>query len=231
MSPPLVVTHAREVLELRLNRPAQRNALSRALIEQLAAGVARAAEGDVGAVVLTAAPPAFCSGLDLEELPAGPGEFEIPELYRLLLAIAECPAPVIAAACGTAVAGGAALLCACDLVVARAGCQIGFPGLRRGLVAPLVMPWLVDRLGRRRATYLMLTGLLVSGAEAATWGLVTECVADDAVEGRARELAVQIARLPRAAVRAAKAHLRACRGGADTTDVGWARVLRFGSSP
>lgn len=227
MTAPLLLSETNQVLELRLNRPAQRNALSCELIEMLAAGVARAADPSVGAVVLTAAPPAFCSGLDLAEVPDSPGPFAIPHLHRLLLALANCPAPVVAAVGGTAVAGGAALLCACDLVVARSGCQIGFPGLRRGLVAPVVMPWLIEAIGRRRTTRLLLTGMLVSGAEAAEWGLVTECVPDEEVECRSRELAARIARLPRDAVRAAKANLRACRGGSDVADPVWARVLRF----
>jgi methylglutaconyl-CoA hydratase len=197
MNQPLHVERRAHGLELTLNRPERRNALSCELIVALRATL-RAAVSDesLRSVLITGAPPAFCAGLDLHEVAdSGRAADEhdttaLLELYELLDAL---PKPVIAAVNGPAVAGGAGLVCVCDLVLCGRSARIGYPGIRHGLVAPIVMPYLLRLVGQRRATYLLLTGNMLSAAQAVAAGLANESVADHELMGRAREYADRLA--------------------------------------
>src|SRR3954454_17738368 len=109
---------------LTLNRPDKRNALSRALIQELGAAFKRAAaDPKARAVILTGEGPVFCAGMDLEELRATLGAEEetvwedaqkLEELYELIYTL---PKPTIAAVNGHAIAGGAGLVTVCDLAI------------------------------------------------------------------------------------------------------------------
>jgi methylglutaconyl-CoA hydratase len=181
---------------LTLNRPDRRNALTHELLAQL-----RDALDDIGvntgirAVVVTGAGAAFCAGMDLKEaaeVDATPdGEHAmvavLKEFADLLHCLHTLPKPSIAAVNGDALAGGAGLMSACDMAVAAETVRIGYPEVRRGLVAAVVMHDLVRQVGDRRARQLLLTGDMISGQLAFDWGLVNavtsadECL-DDAIQ-------------------------------------------------
>jgi methylglutaconyl-CoA hydratase len=172
---------------LTLNRPAQRNALSGALIDALADAFRRAGD-DAGArcVILTGAGRAFCAGVDLAELAESQKRTEREEIWanarrlaRLLDLIYTLPKPTVAAVNGAAVAGGAGLVTVCDLALAVPGAKFGYPEVRRGLVAAMVMPHLLRHVAERTARYLLLTGELIDAAEARRAGLVNEVVPAD----------------------------------------------------
>jgi methylglutaconyl-CoA hydratase len=166
---------------LTLNRPERRNALSRPLIAALGEAVGRAQDDPAArAVVLTGAGAAFCAGMDLaelqESLAAGAEEssvwddvLRLATVYERLYAL---PKPTVAAVNGAAVAGGAGLVSVCDLAVTVPEAKFGYPEVRRGLVAALVMPHLLRHVGERMARYLLLTGELIDAAEACRVGLV-----------------------------------------------------------
>jgi methylglutaconyl-CoA hydratase len=86
-------------------------------------------------------------------------------LYRL-------PKPTVAAVNGAAVAGGAGLVSVCDMAVSVSGAKFGYPEVRRGLVAAIVMPHLMRHVGERMARYLLLTGELIDAAEAYRSGFI-----------------------------------------------------------
>src|SRR5205823_7230448 len=86
------------------------------------------------------------------------------------------PKPTVAAVNGAAVAGGAGLVTVCDLAVAVPEARFGYPEVRRGLVAAMVMPHLLRHVGERLARYLLLTGDVIDAAEALRAGLVNEVV-------------------------------------------------------
>lgn len=171
---------------LTLDRPDRRNALSRELIAALTAGFRRAAADPAArCVVLTGTGPAFCAGMDLDELRATLGPeadrvwddaARLAELFELIYAL---PKPTIAAVNGAAVAGGAGLVTVCDLAVAADGARFGYPEVRRGLVAALVLPHLLRHVGERAARYLLLTGELIDAPTAARLGLVNAVVPAD----------------------------------------------------
>jgi len=167
---------------LTLNRPDRRNALSRDLITTLMEAFDRAREDvAVRCVILTGAGNAFCAGMDLaelqESLAASKGKqasvwedaLRLAKLYDLIYTL---PKPTIAAVNGAAVAGGAGLVSVCDLAVAAPEARFGYPEVRRGLVAAMVMPHLLRHVGERAARYLLLTGELIDAEEAWQMGLI-----------------------------------------------------------
>ena len=166
-----------------INRPDKRNALSRALIAALGEAFHRAAADPAArSVILTGSGPAFCAGMDLDELRGTIGDdsdnvwddaAKLAALYEFIYTL---PKPTIAAVNGAAVAGGAGLVTVCDLAVSVPDAKFGYPEVRRGLVAAMVMPHLLRHVGERAARWLLLTGELLDGNEAQCIGLVNEVV-------------------------------------------------------
>jgi methylglutaconyl-CoA hydratase len=172
---------------LTLNRPDRRNALSRALIAELDEAVQKAnADDSARAIVLTGAGNVFCAGMDLaelqgsldiapEETPVWDDALALGTLYQRIYTSAK---PSIAAINGAAVAGGAGLVSVCDLAVCTPNAKFGYPEVRRGLVAALVMPHLMRHVGERMARWLLLTGELIDAPTAQQTGFVNT-IADD----------------------------------------------------
>lgn len=204
MSTPLVRINIHEHSgTIILNRPAKRNALSRALLAELSQALSDLhLERRVRAVILTGAGPAFCAGMDLQEM-RETSQQERPHVqwhedavqYRDLLELMwRFPKPIIAAVNGPAMAGGAGLLLACDLVVAADTATFGLPEPLRGIVAGMVSPLLQFRIGGGQAARLLLSAMTINAAEAHRIGLFHEVVHADHLWPRAVELAAQCAR-------------------------------------
>ncbi len=183
---------------LTINRADRRNALSRGLIAALVDGFQRAKDDPAArSVILTGAGSVFCAGMDLAELqesldkrgedtPVWEDALRLAKLYDLIYTL---PKPTIAAVNGAAVAGGAGLVSVCDLAVAVSGAKFGYPEVRRGLVAAMVMPHLLRHVGERLARYLLLTGELIDADEACRAGFVNAVVPAEQVLSKAREWA------------------------------------------
>jgi methylglutaconyl-CoA hydratase len=203
MSTPLVIREDRgPVAVLTLNRPDQRNALSRALVAQLRDAIDRlSVDEKFRAVVLTGAGKSFCAGIDLKEAAAVDSADDaeeqtvtiLQEFADLLQRLHTLPKPTIAAVNGDAIAGGAGLMTACDFVVAAEKARIGYPEIRRGLVAAIVMHDLTRQVGDRRTRQLLLTGDLISSGLALDWGLVNAVTANDGCLHEAIGLAKSLA--------------------------------------
>ncbi|MEL7935870.1 MULTISPECIES: enoyl-CoA hydratase [Pseudomonas] len=196
----LLLERPREgVALLRLNRPAQLNALNMSLREALATHF-RQLEGcaETRVIVITGNAQAFAAGADLGEL-AEASALQVYQRHveRHWQAIAACSKPVIAAVNGYALGGGCELAMHCDLIVAGASATFAQPEIRVG-----VMPGaggtqrLLRAVGKYQALRMLLTGCRVSAGEALAMGLASEVVGDEQVLPRALELAVQIAGMP-----------------------------------
>jgi methylglutaconyl-CoA hydratase len=194
MSNDLVRYEARSpAVVLTMNRPERRNALSRGLIAALSDAIARARD-DAAArcIILTGAGNAFCAGMDLAELqesltaegdsPVWDDALRLATLYELIYTL---PKPTIAAVNGAAVAGGAGLVSVCDLAVATPEARFGYPEVRRGLVAAMVMPHLLRHVGERLARYLLLTGELIDAQTAHQFGFLNAVVPAEQLLSRA----------------------------------------------
>lgn len=194
MSEPLLLTECDSsgVVVVTLNRPERRNALSVALMEALCVAVNAAAEGpDNRAIILRGAGRVFCAGLDLAEAARAESlQPAIEWIGRLLETVHGSPLTTIAAVHGAAIAGGAGLMSACDFAVIADDVRIGYPEVRRGLLAGVVLTFLRRQLRERDARELLLLGEPIDAHRALEMGLVSRVVPFDAVMREARRIAV-----------------------------------------
>lgn len=202
------------VLTLTLNRPDKRNALDSTLVAALSEALHRAASGpDVRVVLLRGAGKDFSAGADLAELERtlddGPDAHleNANRLGGLFLALRAHPVPVIAAVHGRALAGGCGLATACDLVVASAGAQFGYPEVNLGFVPAMVMAILRRKVGEAAAFDLAVLGERIGAERAHALGLVSRVFPDEAFDDAVVELARGLAAKPTDAVRTTKALL------------------------
>jgi methylglutaconyl-CoA hydratase len=182
-----------------LNRPARRNALSRSMLGELQQALGDLhQEKRVRAMILTGAGQAFCAGLDVHEMHAdaalegverdrtwGESAEDFRDLITQMLAL---PKPILASVNGPAVAGGAGLVLACDMVVACGAARFGVPDTRHGLVAGVVGPLLAFRAGGGTAARLMLSASLISADEALRLDIYHEMIDEPRLWARCVEL-------------------------------------------
>ena len=109
-----------------------------------------------------------------------------------LVTISQTRLVTIAAVHGAAVAGGAGIMSACDFVVAADGTKVGYPGVRRGLVAGLVLRFLRRQVGERNMRDLLFSGELIDAARAREIGLVNRVVTPDTVMNEAQRFAASV---------------------------------------
>ncbi|MGE0353100.1 MAG: enoyl-CoA hydratase/isomerase family protein [Gemmatimonadales bacterium] len=188
------------ILTLVLSRPEKRNALSTPMLDALHQELERAElDAAVRVVAIRGAGKDFCAGADLEELLASadrsPEENEQTALHlgTLFLRIRRLPKPVVAVVHGRALAGGAGLASACDLVLAAEGARIGYPEIQRGFVPAMVMTMLRRLVGEKVAFDLAATGRVLTAAEAAGLGLVSRVIPDAAFEEQVGETLAALA--------------------------------------
>jgi len=187
------------VAVLTLNRPAQRNSLSDAIIAQLHGALNEiAADASVRAVVIAANGPAFCAGHDLKEITAhraGPdrGRAYFTKLMRacsaMMQAIVHLPQPVVAAVQGIATAAGCQLVASCDLAVASESASFATPGVDIGLFCSTPMVALSRNVPRKQAMEMLLIGEQVAASRAREMGLINRVVP----AGTEREAAIALA--------------------------------------
>jgi methylglutaconyl-CoA hydratase len=197
---PLRAALAGGVLTLTLDRPEKRNALSAAMVEALHAALERAdLDAEARVVVLRGAGKDFCAGADLDELLASAdltlaeNEATALRLGALFGRMRALPKPVLAVVHGRALAGGAGLVTACDIAIAGAGAQLGYPEIQRGFVPAMVMTLLRRAAGEKAALDLVLTGCLLGAEEARATGLVSRVVPDAELDREAGALARALA--------------------------------------
>jgi len=205
--PVLRVEDLGAVRVLTMNRPEKRNALDTALTQALLDAL-RAADADdaIGCVVLTGAGPAFCAGADLAEFkvltPENRDAVEArAELtMQLHAAFPKLAKPVLTAINGPAMGGGAGLALAGDMAVMAETATLGYPEVRHGIVAAIVMANLVRQVGRKAAFELVALGEPVSAARAAALGLVNRVVPGAELMREALALAERLAAASRPAM-------------------------------
>jgi len=192
---------------VRINRPEARNALNLEVRKLLARYLAECGEDTATrAIVLTGNDKSFAAGADIKEM-ADAGTIEMLQrgVHKLWRAIAGCPKPVIAAVSGYALGGGCELAMTCDIIVAGESARFGQPEVNIGIIPGGGATQRLPRaIGKYKAMKYILTGELFSAREALDMGLASEVVPDPEVEGRAIDLARQIAALPPLAVQLAK---------------------------
>ena len=190
------------VATLTLDSPANRNALSSGLIDELLTGLASAlADPAVRVIVLSHTGPVFCSGADLKETAAALSGDGVPagRMGEVLGAIWESPKPVVARVAGPARAGGLGLVAAADLAVCTTDATFAFSEVRLGVIPAVISATVLPRLSPRAAAELYLTGATFDGSRAAEIGLVTAAVPAEALDETVRGYVAALVRgAPRA---------------------------------
>ncbi len=181
--PPILLTEKTAgVLRITLNRPDQRNALSRELINQLTTALLNCQQdSDVRAVVIAGAGKAFCAGHDLHELLAmdtAQRQQLLADCSRLMMLIQQTAQPVIAEVQGIATAAGCQLVASCDLAVAAKTATFATPGVNIGLFCSTPAVALSRAVPTKKALKMLFTGEPESADEALLAGLVSEVVED-----------------------------------------------------
>ena len=211
MAEPLRSETVDRVRVLTLARADEYNTINPALRDALSGALDDAEQDrDVRAVLLRAEGPAFCAGYQLDWATAGQAEAEaastrvwdsaadvqmIGRYASTWSKLHTLSKPTIAAVQGWCIAGGTNMVLHADLIVCSTSARFGYPPMRVWGIPEAPWVW-VARLGLERAKRYLFTGDEISGPEAERLGLVLECVADDDLDGHARDLAARIARLP-----------------------------------
>jgi methylglutaconyl-CoA hydratase len=231
------------IARVSLNRPEVRNAFNAELIAALRStfqAFATESPAALRAVVLAGEGKAFCAGADIEWQRASIGlsmeenEADAGRLQEMLVAIDECPVPVIAAVHGAALGGGMALCCVADITLATADTTFGFTEVKLGLMPAVISPFVLSRIGEGAARALFVTGERFGAERALRIGLVSEVVRDEsALDQRVGALVTEILSAGPEAVRNAKAVIRdqrrLSRGEALSLTVGRAAQQRVSS--
>jgi enoyl-CoA hydratase/carnithine racemase len=181
-----------------LNRPRQRNALSRAVLEALQVHLdALERESAVRAVVLAGAGPAFCAGHDLKEMRAMEDREALKALFRqcsrMMLTLRRLPLPVIARVHGQATAAGCQLVAMCDLVVASDDATFAVSGINVGLFCSTPGVALSRQIARKHALEMLFTGEFIDARAAEKRGLVNRVVPADRLDAEVDGLVASIA--------------------------------------
>ena len=208
---PLLVVQTGRVRRLTLNRPDKRNALNFALTQALVQALAEAdADDGVGCILLSGAGRGFCAGADLSEFktltPANQPLVEQRAQLTMQLhhGFPQLRKPVVAAVNGAAMGGGAGIALACDLVLMAESATLGFPEVRHGIVAAIVMANLVRQLGRKAAFELVALGQPIGASEALRLGMINRVCADDQLLPQAEAMAAELAAMSAQAMTATK---------------------------
>ncbi|MBS0314752.1 MAG: enoyl-CoA hydratase [Burkholderiales bacterium] len=214
--------HDGAIATVTLNRPAQFNALSEAMIEALHATLdAASREHGCSVIVLAAEGRAFCAGHDLREMRARPEHALQRALFdrcsRLMLHIAELPQPVIARVHGIATAAGCQLVASCDLAIAARSARFATSGINLGLFCSTPAVALNATLTAKRASEMLLTGAFVDADTAERWGLINRAVDDGALEAETQAMAALLASKSPHALASGKRLLRQLRRGPSAT--------------
>ncbi|MGH2906420.1 MAG: enoyl-CoA hydratase/isomerase family protein [Solirubrobacterales bacterium] len=205
------VDSATHVATLTLNKPDKFNAFDRELVDRWAQALRElGADREVHAIVVTGAGKAFCAGGDLatlgeEAVPLQRKEFLRDHVHPVMRALRDVPQPVIAMVNGAAMGAGLDMALLCDLRIAADEAKLGEAYVNLALVPGDGGAWLLPRLvGPARALELLWTGKVLTGAEAADWGLVNQSVPREELAATTYALAEKLAAGPQLAQRIIK---------------------------
>jgi len=204
MTESLVVREDRDgVAALTLNRPGKRNALSRAMRNEVVCRLDELENDDaVQVAILTGAGPAFCAGFDRDELASGDAAEIFADAMAYHRSVYTFAKPLLAAVNGPALGGGCDLAAMCDVRIAASTAVFGQPQVRFGAAA--VYDLMRAVIGTGPAREMCLTGRRYDAEEAHAIGLVERVVEPDELTAVATEIAHEIATLPEGMARATK---------------------------
>jgi enoyl-CoA hydratase/carnithine racemase len=206
----IIIEEKDGILQLILNRPDKKNALSNAMYETLCEQLIRAQETpQINVVLIRSANADFTSGNDLKDFAAvnqGSADLSNLPVLRLLRLVVGFNKPLVAAVKGLAVGIGTTLLLHCDLVIAGQSATFQLPFVPLGLVPEFASSYLLPQLaGKARANVALMLGEAFDANTANLMGLISHLVADEAVDAKALKICHKLCMLPPQALRNTKA--------------------------
>jgi methylglutaconyl-CoA hydratase len=187
-----------EIAQITLNRPDKRNAITTTMISELLTALDVIEKSHTRVVILTGAGKCFCAGIDLEMLAAiakqSPSENQEDSrrIAKMLRRIWSFPRPMIAAVNGAAYAGGCGIATLCDFTIATTEAKFGYTEVKIGFLPAIVSVFLTRQIGEKRSRDLLLTGRIISAAEAKEFGMVSEVVPAERLLDRVQELVAEL---------------------------------------
>ena len=201
----LAVTHEGGVLRLHIDREPKRNALNGEVLRGMLEALQSPADARV-VLVSSAGEKVFCAGADLVQMAPDATGLEVHKgrglLREVVLAMRDCPVPVVASVQGLCLAGGVGLVMGCDIVLAAETAAFGLPEVDLGLWPFMVSALLGRHVSPKRAMEMMLSGRRVPAREALEMGLISRVVED--LPGETAALVAALADKPPVAVRRGK---------------------------
>ena len=195
MSELLAAARDERLLRLTLNRPAKRNALNSELCHALVHALDRAEnDPETGAILIDAAGPTFCAGMDLVEALAPDAAEQTAIHERLFTAGARARKPIVMAVQGAALAGGTGLVANAHIAIAAEDATFGLTEIRIAMWPYVVFRAMKLAIGERRTLELSLTGRVFGAAEALQHGLVHRVVPSTGLAHAALEVARTLSR-------------------------------------
>lgn len=173
------------VARITLNRPENRNALSRELVTSLSGHMGQAlADPAARVVLLTGTGNTFCAGADLKEqrTPPPPDAPPVPSLVDMFKMVRDSPKPVLGRIQGHALAGGLGLAASCDISIAGHAATLGFTEVRIGVAPAIISVVCLPKMRPADAAELFLAGERISAQRAAEVGLINAAVPDDELD-------------------------------------------------
>ena len=178
-----ILVEGQGIMTITLNRPEIHNPFDDKMIAELTnCFLDIQGKPDVRAVVITGAGKSFCAGADLNWMKRM-GQYSLEEnmkdaagLSAMLQALEDIEVPVIARVNGAALGGGAGLVCACDFAIASEQVKIGFSEVKLGLLPGVISPYVIDRIGGKKAVQLFTNGERLAAEDALRVGLVDKVV-------------------------------------------------------
>jgi len=199
-----------QIGRITLARPEKKNALDRAMADELAAALFAMSESPVSVVAIDGEGPDFCTGADLgaiEEMLDAPRQQHLDDakaLGHVFHTIRRMEKPVVALVKGRAYAGGAGLASACDIVLAHEEARFAYPEVTIGFVPAMVMTMLRRSVGEKQAFDLVSTGRILSADEAKAIGLVSRVFASREFDQLSKAVLDKLADAPASAMAATK---------------------------
>lgn len=195
------------VAYITLNRPDKRNALGEVIVRELKQAIDEAeADNAIRVIVLKGAGKDFCAGADLAQLEKISHSSildniaDAAELAELFLKLRRLSKPVIAAVHGRALAGGAGLASACDLVIATRSAQFVYTEVRIGFVPAMVAAIARRNLSEKQAFEWLTTAKTISADEALNAGFINRVCEDDAFETEIEKLTAELTQVSASAI-------------------------------
>jgi methylglutaconyl-CoA hydratase len=194
----LRLEHRDHIATITLNRPERRNAISRAMMDEITKALAAARESNARVVILTGEGKAFCAGMDLEDLRSladhSPEQHldDARHMADFFYGIHSYPLPLITAVNGPAIAGGTGIATLADFTLAVPEAKFGYTEVRIGFLPAIVSVFLRRQVGDKRARELLLSARLFEAAEAHAMGLVTRIVPLEDLLAEAHKLAASL---------------------------------------